>query len=296
MAAVHNFNYLKPSSLDEALAALAQYGDNARVLAGGTDIALQLKEGTIAPDIVIDIKGLKELSALTHDDDGLHIGAVVSFSQIVQSEIVREHFPLLAAAAGTVGSVGIRNRATLGGNVCSAVPSLDSGPTLLVYEAVAHLKSAERERDVPLAEWFVGPKQPALRSDELLTGVTLPNPEKNAAGCYVKLGRYAGEDLAQAGVGVLALDGHEYRIAFCAVGPIPKRATSIEALLQGKELSDALLDEAKTLVPEMISPITDIRASKEYRLLMVKVMLERGLKTAMSRLNGETTTFRALWV
>ena len=134
-----------------------------------------------------------------------------SFTQIIQSDIVQEYFPLLADAAGTVGSVGIRNRATLCGNICSAVPSLDSGPSLLVYEAVAHLKSADGERDVPLSEWFVGPKQSALSAKVLLTGITVPIPEKKAAGCYVKLGRYSGEDLAQAGVGVLALEGYEYR-------------------------------------------------------------------------------------
>ncbi len=292
----HDFDYLKPSSLDEALDALAQYSERALVLAGGTDVVLQIKEGAVSPDFVVDIKGLKELCSVTFDKHGLHVGALVSFSQLIRTDVIQEHFPLLADAAGTVGSIGIRNRATLCGNICSAVPSLDSGPSLLVYEAVARLKSSAGERDVPLSNWFVGPKQSTRKPNELLVGITIPLPEKKSAGCYVKLGRYAGEDLAQAGVGVLALEGHEYRIAFCAVGPVPKRAYNIETLLSGKELSDTVLNEAKALVPETISPITDIRSSKEYRTLMVKVMLERGLKTAVHRLSGKTTEFRALWV
>ena len=176
------------------------------------------------------------------------------------------------------------------------MPSLDSGPALLVHDAQVHIKSAQSERTVPIGEWFTGPKRCALKANELVTGISLPIPESAYAGSYVKLGRYAGEDLAQAGVGVLAMENRIYRVAFCAVGPIPKRSQQLEQILNGKDLSDALIEEAKALIPEEISPITDIRSTKEYRTLMAKVMFERGLKLAVERLNNEATHHGALWV
>ena len=296
MPVPREFEYVKPATLEDALALLAEHGERARLLAGGTDLCLKIKEAAETPEMVIDIKGLQELAVLDYTQSHLHIGAAVTFTRLIESQLVREQFPLLGDASATVGSVGIRNRATMGGNICSAVPSLDSGPALLVYEATAHVKSRKGERRVPLLEWFVGPKRSALQPDELLTAISVPTLSKKAGACYVKLGRYAGEDLAQAGVGVLALEGHEYRVAFCAVGPVPTRARKIEALLHGKELTEALLKEAKTLVAEEISPITDIRSSKEYRTLMIKVMLERGLQAAVAALRGERTEHGAIWV
>ncbi len=292
-----SFEYVKPKTLDEAVSLLTEYGDAARILAGGTDLALKIKEGTDTPAVVVDIKGLDELKKLEVNGNGLTLGALVTFSKVFGSELVRERCSLLGDASGTVGAVGIRNRATLAGNICSAVPSLDSAPALLVHEAIVQVKSSFGDRTVPIAEWFAGPKRCALQSGEIVTGLSVPLPPKKAAGCYVKLGRYSGEDLAQAGVGVLALEGNDYRIAFCALGPVAKRAPKIEAYLQEKELCDEVIQGAKDLVPEEISPITDIRSTKEYRLLTAKVMLERGLQTAAARLRGEDgTPHGAIWV
>jgi len=296
MPAAHEFEYFKPATLDEALSLLTKYRDSARILAGGTDLALKIKEGMETPDEVIDIKGIDALKRLEIDKDTLFIGSLVTFSNLIDSDLVKEKFSLLRDASSTVGSVGTRNRATMAGNICSAVPSLDSGPALLVHEAEVFIKSTDGERTVPIEKWFVGPKQSALKAGEIVTGISVPYPKKKYAGCYVKLGRYAGEDLAQAGVGILVLDGHEYRIAFCAVGPVPRRSEKIEMLLNGNKLTDALIEEAKALIPEEISPITDIRSSKEYRMLMVKVMFERGMKAAVSRLRGERPEDGAIWV
>ncbi len=296
MPVAHEFEYFKPATLDEVISLLSKYGDRARVLAGGTDLALKIKEGTETPDVVIDIKGIESLKRLEFENNHLFIGALVTFSNLIDSQFVTEKFPLLIDASSTVGSVGIRNRATMVGNICSAVPSLDSGPALLVHEAEVLTKSVDSERKISISDWFVGPKQAALETGEIVTGISLPLPERKYAGCYVKLGRYAGEDLAQAGVGILVFEEYEYRVAFCAVGPIPKRSERIEALLNGEEFSDAVIEEAKALIPEEISPITDIRSSKEYRMLMVKVMFERGIKTAVSRLMGERPEDGAIWV
>lgn len=296
MPVAQNFTYVKPKALDDAVALLAEHGANARVLAGGTDLALKIKEGAETPDVVIDIKGIEALRSIRVQDGRVHVGALVSFTQITEDEHILDTCPLLRDAAATVGSVGIRNRATLAGNICSAVPSLDSGPTLLVHEAQVHVKNVQSERTVPIGEWFTGPKRCALEAHDLVTGISLPVPESAYAGSYVKLGRYSGEDLAQAGVGVLALADRTYRVAFCAVGPIPKRSQQLEQLLNGNAISDALIEEAKALIPEEISPITDIRSTKEYRTLMAKVMFERGLKLAVERLNGNDAHHGALWV
>lgn len=296
MPVAHEFEYFKPTTLDEAISLLSKYDGSARVLAGGTDLALKIKEGTETPDVVVDIKGIEVLKRLDFENNHLFVGSLVTFSNLIDSQLVIEKFPLLRDASSTIGSVGIRNRATMAGNICSAVPSLDSGPALLVYEAEVLTKSADGGRTIPIDEWFVGPKQSALKTGEIVTGISVPLPEETCAGCYVKLGRYAGEDLAQAGVGILALEGNEYRVAFCAVGPVPRRSEKIEALLNGNELTGTLIEEAKALIPEEISPITDIRSSKEYRMLMVKVMFERGIKAAVSRLTGNRSEDGAIWV
>ena len=285
MIIAHEFEYFKPSSIDEAIKLLNKYGAKARILSGGTDLVVRIKDGFETPDAVIDIKGLDELKVLDFKDNKLIVGTLTTFNELIDSEVVKEKFPLLWESAKSVASMGIRNRATMVGNICSAVPSLDSGPALLLYEATVVVKGKDGERRIPIEEWFLGPRKTALKEGELVEYIEIPLPQKKHAGCYVKLGRYNGEDLAQVGVGVLVLSGNEYRVAFCAVGPKPTRAKKIESLLNGKELSDSLIEEAKKLVEEEISPITDIRATKEYRMHMAKVMLDRALKAAVERLS-----------
>ena len=287
MAIAHEFEYFKPESIEGIIELLLKYKGKARLLAGGTDLVVRIKDGLEFPEAVIDIKGLTELGKLEFKNNRLFIGSLVTFNDLIDSKVVEEKFPLLWESSKTVASMGIRNRATIVGNICSAVPSLDSGPALLVYEANVVVKGSEGERIIPILDWFLGPRKTALNADEFVYGITISLPEKKNGGSYVKLGRYNGEDLAQVGLGILALEGNEYRLAFCAVGPLPGRAKKIEALLNGKSLTDSLIEEAKNLVPEEISPITDVRATKEYRLHVAKIMFERGIKAAVERLNGK---------
>lgn len=283
----HEFEYYKPKDFGELSELLLQYKTKAKILSGGTDLVVRIKDGFEFPEIVVDIKSISELKELKFDGKNLFIGATVTFNELIESDVVKEKFPLLWEAAKSVASTGIRNRATLAGNICSAVPSLDSGPALLVYEAEVILKSKNGERKVNINEFFLGPRKTVLKEDEFVYGVNVPLPQKKNGGSYVKLGRYNGEDLAQVGIGILILEGNEYRIAHCAVGPVAARAKKIEQLLNGKLLSDSLIEEAKKLIEQEISPITDIRATKEYRIHMAKVMLERGLKAAVNRMNGK---------
>lgn len=287
MAILNDFEYYRPIDSDRLLNLLAEYKDRASLLAGGTDLIVQMEDGITAPDAVIDLKGIRQLRTLEFSNNRLFIGALVTFTDLIESAEIREQFPVFWESSRTVASVGIRNRATIVGNICSAVPSLDSGPPLLCLEAEVLVRSTNGQRTVPVDSWFLGPRKTALKDNEYVEGISIEMPLKRFGGSYVKLGRYRGEDLAQAGVGVYAFDEREYRIAFCALAPVPARAKKIESLLNGKEITDTLISEAIKLLPQEISPITDIRATKEYRMHVTGVMLERGLKAALSRRDGE---------
>ena len=285
MAFAQRFEYLRPDDLREAVEILSQAGRRAQILAGGTDLIPLIGEELLSPEVLVDIKGIEALAGIAVEDGHIRIGARVTFSELIDSDHIREKFPLILEMAGTVASPGIRNRATLAGNICSAVPSCDSGPVLLVHRAEVLTESVSGERRLSMEEWFQGPRKTALQAGEVVTGVLLPIPEGKTAGCYVKLGRYRGEDLAQAGVAVLILPGGRWRIAFGAVAPTPVRAPGIETQLSGRELTDEVIARVRKLVPGEIAPITDIRASRRYRLHMVQVMLERGLRVSQSRLD-----------
>lgn len=303
MALAHIFEYVKPKSLDEAVEILTRSGPGARVLSGGTDLVGWIRDNLIAPDLLVDIKAVPDLDRLELRDGILHVGARVTFGQLVAAQAVRTHFPILWEAARVVGSVGLRHRATLVGNICSAVPCCDSGAPLLVYEAVAQAAGPAGPRQIPISEWFLGARRTALAPGELAVGVDIPVPAAPSGGCYVKLGRYHGEDLAQASVAVLIstrfpddpADSQSsgsparipvYRVAFGAVADRPRRAARIEALLAGRELTEETVREAQELVALETSPITDVRASREYRLRMCRVMLARGLRAAAERRAG----------
>ncbi|MGD0650757.1 MAG: xanthine dehydrogenase family protein subunit M [Verrucomicrobiia bacterium] len=286
MAIAHQFDYLKPGTLRETVKTLARYGTRARVLAGGTDLISLIAENVIAPDVVVDIKGLSGLGKIEFKNGVLTIGALVTFSDLRDSPVIVKKFPVIREMTGWLASVGIRNRATMVGNLCSAVPCCDSGPILQVYDAAMLVAGPAGRRRVPLGDWFVGPRKTVLKRGEIATGVAVPLPRQKHGACFVKLRRYDGEDLAQASVTVLALAGNHYRVSFGAVAPRPVRGTKIEAVLDGQPLSETLLGQAVALLPEEIAPITDIRATKEYRMQMVGVMLERGLRAAAARLAG----------
>jgi CO/xanthine dehydrogenase FAD-binding subunit len=285
MAIVNEFKYFKPKTVKEALDLLAKH-KNAAVLAGGTDLVCNLKDGTVSPGAVIDIKGIKTIRDITFKAKKLRIGALVTFSDLINSEIIRQHFPLIMEMAKTVGSVAVRNRATMVGNICSAVPCMDSGPVLSVYDAEIHVASLGCNLRFPVSKWFKGPRKTALKGWGIVTAITIDLPAETHAGCFVKLGRYKGEDLAQASVAVLTLPKNRYRVGFGSVAPVPVRAAKIEKALKGKPLDEKLLKTAQDLIPKEISPIADIRATMEYRMHMCRIMFERAIKASAERLNG----------
>ncbi len=285
MPILNEFEYHKPATVKEAVKLLAKYKKPA-VLAGGTDLVNELKEEMTRPDAVIDIKGLRELRLLSFKNGVLTVGAAVSFAELIESTLINTKYPVIMEVAKTVGSAGVRNRATMAGNICSAVPCADSAPLLVAYEALVIVQGPKGKRKVAAAKWFKGNRKTDLKKGELVTAIEFKLPAKQHGGCFVKLGRYSGEDLAQASVLVLALPDHIYRVAFGSVAPVPVRAVKVEDLLNGKGISGGLIRQAQEMIPTIISPITDIRASKEYRLQMCQVMFERGLRAAVDRLNG----------
>lgn len=286
MAIAHQFDYVKPHTIGEAVKVLARFGPRAQVLAGGTDLISLIADNTVAPDMLVDIKGIAGLGDIVFKDGVLTIGALATFTDLRESAVVAKTFPVIREMTASVASAGVRNRATMVGNICSAVPCCDSAPILLVYGAAVLVTGRRSKRVVPLSEWFVGPRKTVLKAGEIVTGIAVPLPRKKHAACFLKLGRYAGEDLAQASVTVLALAGNAYRVAYGSVAPRPIRGEKVEALLAGRPLTDELIGEAVRLAKEEIKPITDIRATKEYRAHMIGVMLECALRAAVARFRG----------
>ena len=282
---VQQFEYLRPKSLKQAVAFLSHRRKYA-ILSGGTDLIDLLKENILQPEVVVDIKGLDGLNKISFSNNTLVIHSGVTFTDLIESALVRKKFPVIGELAKTVASVGIRNRATVVGNICSAVPCMDSGPLLSAYDARITIVSAKGKRTLPAEKFFRGNRKTALAQGEIVTAVLLPYPKRKHAGCWVKLGRYTGEDLAQVSLLILALDDGTFRIAFGAVAAVPVRARKIEKLLNGQTITPSLVERAKKLIEEEIHPISDVRASKEYRMHMAKVMFDRGLDAAMKRLHG----------
>ena len=278
-----DFEYTRVKDLKEALELKSEYGKGARVLAGGTDLLVHLKENPVSPRLLLDLKSLGELNRIQLKNGTLKIGANVTFAELIESALVRKNFPILWEAAMTVASVGVRNRATMAGNICSAVPSADAASPLLVYEAEVSVLNRKDARVIPMNDWFTGPKKTSLKEDEIVESVELKIPEKKHSGCYLKLSRYEGEDLAQGALSVLMNADKTFRVAAAALAPTPRRAFKTESYLKGKKITQVAAKEAGKLLLGEISPISDIRSSKEYRLHMASVMLERGLEKAVKR-------------
>jgi len=281
----HEFQYFKPTSISEIIELLGRH-ERGAILAGGTDLVNNLRSGAARPDALIDIKGIEEFKRISFEDKGLLIGPGVTFNELIESKLVQTTYPLLMEAASTVGSVGLRNRATMVGNICSAVPCADSAPVLSVYEAEIIVRGRSGDRLIPIEKWFLDVRKTDLRQGEVVINIFVPKPKVHYGACFVKQKRYCGEDLAQASCAIIAPIDLNYRLAFGSVAPMPVRASRIEKLLQGKVLDESLIKQAQDLISSEISPITDIRASKDYRMHMCRVMFTRGIKAAIARLNG----------
>ena len=282
---MQSFEYQKVYTLQEALDAASASKGAAAFLAGGTDLLVQIKEGKKQPQRVIDVKGVEELGELTLSRDEISIGALNSIRTLETSRPVLEKVPLLAQAAGKLGSVQIRQRATIGGNLCNASPSADMAPALLVLEAQAEIYGRAGLRVVDLENFFQGPGTTVLGDHEILTRLRIPLNRGRRGSVYCKLSTRKAMDLAFVGVAVLIeLDGDDRiskaRIALGAVAPTPIRVPSVEKQLGGRILSLEVARESGELAAQSCKPISDLRASANYRREMVRELCQQGLFAA----------------
>jgi len=264
--------YLRPESLDALLSLLREHGPDARLLAGGTDLLVRLRKGFEWPSVIVDVKRVAELRADVAEIDGcIRVGARTVMTDVIEDRRIRQHFPALVDAARTVGSVQIRNRATVVGNLCNASPAADTAPVLLAYGASLNLVSAGGTRQMPLDNFFAGPGRTALASGELVASIDLPLPVTRTGGAFGRLTRRHGVDLAIVCVCCVVRESGEARFAFGAVGPRPFVVTS---------RLDAPIDD----VCAHARPISDVRASSDYRLAMLPVLTRRALRDAVGRM------------
>jgi carbon-monoxide dehydrogenase medium subunit len=285
------FEYLMPTSLSEALDLLAKYGEKARVIAGGTDLLVSMKKRENVPEHLINLKGIAGLKGIHYDEkEGIRIGALVTLGEIEHSKIVKDKFCALWDAVNVMASPQIRSLGTIGGNLCSAVPSADTAPPLIALGASVNLTGVNGKRSVQVEDFFRGPKESVLQRNEILTQILIPNPPQKSSGTYIKLMRRNALDLALVGVAAyLRLDPKgkvcsEARIALGAVAPIPMRAPMAEQILVNQEINEALAVEAGKAASTLCRPISDIRSSLEYRCSMVEVVTKRAVMDAYRRI------------
>jgi len=281
------FEYVAPGTADEAVAILAENGVNARLLAGGTDYLVDLKHTTQVPKIVVDVSSISEFRGIDLTDQGLRIGSAVTHTEIMDSDLVAEHAPAMQEAALTIGAVQTRNLGTLGGNLVTCVPSMDSGPVLVALDAVVTVAGPIGHRAMPLTEFFVGPRKTALEPDELLVDIIIPR-ERLGRGCsFRKFGLRKGQALAlvnaAASLDLNAGKMADVRIALGAVAPTVIRTRKAENLLEGKAPSDDLFAEAGDVAATEAKPINDFRASADYRLDLIRAGTKRVLVEALER-------------
>jgi carbon-monoxide dehydrogenase medium subunit len=280
------FDFYQPATLAEASRLLKDKGSGGRFLAGGTDLVIAMKEKGLLPKYIVDLKRVPGLAGIRENGDGtITIGALTTMFAIETSPLIKEKYPFLSQSAAEVGSIQIRNRATIGGNMANATPSADVAPGLIALNATAKIVSADRERTVTMEEFFRGPGQTVMNADEILTEIMIPKTSPQLVGEYIKFSPRDMMDLAYIGVAVAYTFGKDkkcsgVRIVLGAVAPTPIRAKKSEALLEGKILTEGLAAQVGDEAARESKPISDVRSSADYRRAMVGVMTKRALLNA----------------
>lgn len=287
---MHRFCYYEPKTIEEACSLLSQFGEDAIVLAGGTDLIPRIRRGLMAPKHIVNIKKIRGLNSIIKEgENGLDIGALITLAELAGNSVIRDRFPMIRTAANSIGSLQVRNIATLGGNLCNAAPSADMAPALLVMESIVKIAGSKGQREIPLEEFFVGPGEANLQKGEILNEIHVPFPRPHAKQIYVKHSVRRSMDIALVGVAVcLCFDKktglcREARIALGAVAPTPIRAKGTEKMILGKPLKEIPLASIGEMVSSEVSPISDVRGSARYRSEMVSSLTIRALKSLQSK-------------
>ena len=292
---MHHFQYLTPQSVDEAISLWESHRTSVRYIAGGTDIIVKIKEGKAAPDYLVSLKHIPELDRLMLDRETgeLHIGALVTHRALETSDMIRRRYPIIYDAVSCIGSVQIRNVATIGGNIVNAVPSADGTIPLIALDAKIRITGPKGEREEELRHFFLGPGQNILAEGEILTRFIVPPLLPHTGSAYIKLTRREAMELPILGVGVLiSLDDDlttctRARISLGVAAPTPIRALSAERFLQGKTLDDTVLEEAGQIASEESRVRDSIRGVAWYRREMVRVLVKRMAKRCLDQIRTD---------
>jgi CO/xanthine dehydrogenase FAD-binding subunit len=277
------FSYHEPKTVSEACSLLSQFGHEARVLAGGTDLIVKMKQGVSAPKHLVNLKKIDDLGFIRGNEEGYHIGALARISDIAEHEGLQGRVPMLCSAARSLGSAQVRNIATLGGNLCNASPAADMAPGLLALDAVVNIVGPTGDRVMPLEAFYQGPGEIALGGGEILTRVFVPYPPEGTRQIYIKHGPRRAMDIAIVGVAVALLFDSPTdpckmaRIALGAVAPTPVRAKKTEKIIEGRKMQTMPLKFVSETLRQEIAPLSDVRASKRYRTEMVGVLTLRAI-------------------
>lgn len=279
------FDYLAPASIDEAVRALAASPD-ARVLAGGTDLLVQLKSGRRETSLVVDVKKIPELTAIQMEDAGLRLGAAAPCIRIARHEDVRAHYPSLVELASLIGGTAIQGRASIGGNLCNAAPSADSVPLLIALSAVARIAGPNGVREIPVEDFCVAPGKNALGAGEFLVDLFIPKPGPGFKAHYLRFIPRNEMDIAVVGVGASATVGADGRItsarlALASVAPTPLFVREVTGALVGQAPTAEAIAKAAALAEAAAKPISDMRAPAEYRRHLCGVLSRRALSAVL---------------
>ena len=278
------FEYKKAGSPEEVFSLLKENGSDIKLMLGGTDLFIQMRDRDSGPAMLLDLKGLPGMQKIKFGKNaGLRVGAGVTLNQLSAEKEIQITYPVLAGAADTVGNYQLRNRATLGGNICNASPSADMAPALLIYNADLIVVGPGGERTISAENFWTGPGKTALASDEYLKVIHFPLPPKGALGQYLKLGRSKMGDLAVVGVAVLGFPdpdlpaGMCFRIGINSTAPTPYRVPAVEEFLAGTTITEEILQQAAADAMDISAPIEDVRASALYQKKMVRNLTLKGL-------------------
>ena len=264
---LHEFSYIEPGSLSELLDFLKEHGKESAVLAGGTDLFVSMRSALSRPAYIVNLKHVPELHELTFDEkNGLSVGACVTVNELIEHEAVAKHYPVLCIAGDELATYQLRNRATVIGNLVTASPCGDMASPLLCLDASVELTSADKSRTMPLREFITGVKQTQIRPEEIVSRVTVPTTFADAAGGYEKLKRIKGHDLGVVAVAMIKTKKTK-RVAISSAAPTPVLLTDFAP--------DASAEEIQKAAQSAISPIDDVRCTKEYRSFMVDVYIKR---------------------
>jgi len=281
---MRDFEYFEPSSVNEAISLLAKYKKEAKVLAGGTDLTVNLKHNILRPNYIINIGAIPDLNYIDFDHGkGLRIGALTTMRALIESTELRKTCPVIPQAVSQLGNPAIRNVATLGGNLCNASPAADSAPVLIGLSAKAKIVGPDGVRVIPLEDFFSGPHSNVLKVGEILTEIQVPLPPANTKGVYLKYGGRGVADLAIVGVAIVAnIEAknkvcNDIKIVLGSVAPTPMRAKKAEESIKGQVITKALIDESAQIAANDARPITDNRSSAGYRKTLVNVYVRRAL-------------------